>query len=259
MIPNRTPVFMSAALALLAGSLHGQALAQARSSNAETDGAWGLGLAMSTGISPYRGADSNTRVIPFFTYESRRVRVTGPGVELKLGTSWPVAVGLTASYGFEGYKAGDSAFLAGMNSRKGSVWLGARAALRTEPATLFTEWSADASGHSHGQRLRLGVERRFSAGPIGVTPRVAATWHDARYVQYYYGVQAAEALPGRPAYSPGGAVNPEAGLRLDWGVAPRQILFADLGVTRLGSSIRQSPLVDRGSLAGLRLGYLHQF
>ncbi len=38
-----------------------------------------------------------------------------------------------------------------------------------------------------------------------------------------------------------------------------QSLFLDLRVTRFGSGITDSPLVDRSSAAGVRAGYLYHF
>jgi outer membrane scaffolding protein for murein synthesis (MipA/OmpV family) len=42
-------------------------------------------------------------------------------------------------------------------------------------------------------------------------------------------------------------------------LAPNQTTFVDLGVTRLGSSIKNSPLVDRSTLPMVRVGYLYRF
>lgn len=220
---------------------------------------WALGLAVMTDIKPYRDVDRETRAIPFFTYENRWVRVFGPGVEWKLGQAGPLSFGLTATYGMDGYKASDSPFLLGMEKRRGSVWLGARAGLRGEWGNLNAEWSGDASSHSKGQKFRLGVERRFSLGAVGITPRLAATWLDRKFVQYYHGVEAVEARPGRPQYRAGATVNTEFGLRLDHRLGARHTVFADLATTALGAQIRRSPLVERNNVPELRLGYLYRF
>lgn len=250
---------------LLIGTLAGLGLQAAALAHGDDAGGpaegsqWGLGLIVMSESKPYRDFDNKTEVLPFFTFENRWVRVFGPGVELKLGRAGPVSFGLTASYGMDGYKASDSLFLEGMAKRRGSAWIGAKASLRGDWGQLSTEWSGDASGNSKGQRFKLGVERRFTFGEIGVTPRLAATWLDARVVSYYYGVEADEVRAGRGAYDAGSTVNTEVGLRLDYRPAPQHTVFADLGSTALGREIRNSPLVERSSVPEVRVGYLYRF
>lgn len=208
---------------------------------------------------PYKGVDSKTRFLPIITYENRWLRLLGPGLEIKLGRTGPVDLGLLVSYADDGYKPDDSSALTGMAERKSGFWLGARAQTTTPWANLSAEWSADVSSHSKGQKIKLTAEHRFSLGDAGITPRLSATWTDRRYTTYYYGVTADEATPDRPAYSPGATVSTEAGLRLDYQIAPKNILFADVSVRALGNAMKDSPLVERSSVSGLRLGYLYRF
>lgn len=255
-----TPRTSLLALAALASLAHLPAQAHGGGGEPAAQGAqWGLGLAVMSERKPYRGVENKTRVLPALSFENRWVRLSGPGLELKLGQSGPWSFGLTAGLSEDGYKPGDSAFLAGMAERKSGLWLGARAQLATDWVHFSVQWSGDASGHSEGQRFRLGVERRFALGDIGISPRLSALWSDGKTHQYYYGVSAAEATAQRPAYSPGSGVDTEVGLRLDYRVAPKQVLFTDLGVRSFGSAVRNSPLVDRRSMPEVRLGYLYRF
>jgi outer membrane protein len=246
--------------ALAAIGLHGAVLAHGDDAGGPAEGSqWGLGVAVMAEKKPYRDFDNKTEVLPFVTFENRWVRVFGPGIEFKLGKTGPAAFGLTANYGMDGYKASDSPVLDGMARRKGSAWLGAKASLRGEPGQLSAEWSADASGNSKGQKFKLGVERRFTFGDLGLTPRLSATWLDRKFVQYYYGVETTEARAGRTPYSAGSTVNTELGLRLDYRPAPQHTVFADLGAMALGREIKSSPLVGRSSLPEVRVGYLYRF
>lgn len=220
---------------------------------------WGLGLAVMPETKAYRDFDNKTEVWPILTFENRWVRVFGPGLEFKLGRSGPLSYGLTVGYARDGYKASDSPFLTGMDKRQASAWVGGRLGLQAGWASFSADWSGDASSHSKGQKLRLGVERRVALGAFGLTPRLTATWLDGKFVDYYYGVRAAEATVARPAYSAGSTVNTELALRVDYRLAPQQMLFADVGVTSLGSGIKRSPLVDRSTLPEVRLGYLYRF
>lgn len=250
------PVLLAAAAAAL---LHAPAAAQGEPGRPADATTWGLGLVVIPDVRPYRGVARETQVWPALSFENRWVRLIGPGLELKLGQAGPVAFGLTARYEGQGYEAGDSPFLAGMDKRRAGAWVGARAALRSGFGTLSTEWSTDAEGHSRGQKLRLGVDRRFPLGGLGLTPRLAATWHDSRFTRYYYGVEPAEVRADRPAYRPGSAVDTELGLRIDLRFTPQTGAFLDLGVTELGRAIRDSPLVDRQRVPQVRIGTLTRF
>jgi outer membrane scaffolding protein for murein synthesis (MipA/OmpV family) len=246
-------LFLLAAFAQQPASAQQQQPAQAEASS------WGLGLAAGVERKPYRGIDNKTVGIPLVTYENKWISIFGPGLDLKLPSAGPVSFRLRARYSMEGYEASDSPFLAGMDERKDGIWLGGAAVWRNDIANLSAELLGDASGNSKGTKFRLTLDRRFQAGSFDITPRLAATRLDEKYVSYYYGVNAAEVRAGRPFYQGGSAVNLEAGVRLGYALAPRQTIFLDVSTTSLGSSIKDSPLVERSSQTGVRVGYLYRF
>ena len=84
-------------------------------------------------------------------------------------------------------------------------------------------------------------------------------WADRKYVDYYYGVRAAESRADRAQYDGESAANVELGLRVDYAVAPKQTIFLDVSGTSLGSGIKNSPLVGRSSQTGVRVGSLYRF
>ena len=221
---------------------------------------WGLGVGITMTHRPYRDFDNKAAVLPLVTYENKWVRVFGPSVDVKLPSAGPVAFKLNARYALnEGYESSDSSFLRGMDDRKASVWLGASASWRTDLATLSAGWRGDASGESEGQQISLSAERSFRFGSFGVAPRLTATWLDSNYVDYYYGVRDDEARAWRRQYDGKSAVNTELALRGSYGLRPNQTVSLDVGITRLGASIRDSPLVDRSTVPSARLSYLYRF
>jgi len=220
---------------------------------------WGLGLAVGVSQRPYRDADNQTRALPLLIYENRWVRIAGPGIDLKLPSAGPVSFALRARYAFDGYEQGDAPILNGMIERKDSVWLGAAAKWHNPIVDLSAEWLGDVSGHSKGQQFKLQLDRGFRTGAFEFTPRVAAIWLDRKYVDYYYGVTAPEVAAGRPFYEGDATVNNEIGLRTVYSLAPRHALSLDVSATRLGSAIKDSPLVERRNLSSVRLGYVYRF
>ncbi|WP_291516066.1 MipA/OmpV family protein [Acidovorax sp.] len=220
---------------------------------------WGLGLAVGTERAPYRDFHNKVRGLPLIHFENRWVSVLGPSLDIKLPSAGPVALALRAHYSGEGYKAEDSPYLAGMDERKASFWAGLAATWRTDVVNVSGEWLEDASGKSKGRKIRLQADRRFQHGAFDFTPRLAAHWADSKYVDYYYGVKSSEARPQRRAYQGDASVNMELGLSVGYALAPRQSIHVDISTTHFGSGIKKSPLVDRASTNGVRLGYLHLF
>jgi outer membrane protein len=220
---------------------------------------WAIGVGGGVQTQPYAGIDRKAQALPLILFENKYVRVAGPGLDLKLPDAGPVSLSLRARYADEGYAEDDAPGLAGMASRHGGVWLGASARWRSGVAQLFTEVLSDASGHSNGLQARVGVDKEIRFGRFSVTPTVSAIWLDRKYVGYYYGVTAAEATMARPEYDGRATVNTEFTLRTRYMLAPDQALTLDIGATRLGAGIQNSPLVGRSATANVRMGYLYRF
>lgn len=231
------------------------------SANADgpVDAQWGLGAAVGFERKAYRDFDDKAQVLPLVLYESRWVRLIGPVLDVKLASDESLSLGLRLRYAGDGYEAEDSPFLQGMAERKSSFWFGGAASWRTSWATLSAELLGDASRESKGRRASLGLERTFTTGDFQFAPRLVAHRLDGKYVDYYYGVRAGEATPLRPFHGGAATTNVEAGLRIGYSVAPQHTLSADLSMLRLGSGLRNSPLVDRSTQSGIRLGYLYLF
>ena len=208
---------------------------------------------------PYRGVETRKRVLPLVTYENAWVSVALPTVDLKLTEVGPVGLRLRTRFGFEGYKASDSPYLAGMDKRKGSLWLGPAAVWDSPVGEFSAEWVGDTMGHSKGSQWQLQYEKRFDIGALALTPRVAVHGVDRKYVDYYYGVRAGEATAARPAYLGGSTRQTEVGLRLTYRLDESQMLFADVAGTQLGKAVEKSPLLDRRYQASAFAGWLYRF
>ncbi len=220
---------------------------------------WGLGLAGSVRQRPYRDDDADKRVLPLPFVDSTWFRLAGTGIDLKLPSAGAFSFALRATYQFAGYNSGDAPILAGLADRKSSAWLGGAVAWHDPMADLSLEGLADVSGHSDGQQWRLTIERAFQMGPLELRPRVSATWLDRKYVDYYFGVRADEAVAGRPQYDGSSTFEEQLGLRTSYRFDRHQSMFVDLGATHLGDSITHSPLVDRSTVGSAALGYLYRF
>lgn len=255
--PSFLRIIVSGATAAIACTAQAQQADVA--TTADTPHAWGIGIGVGVERSPYRDFGNKTTALPLLFYNSERFRLAGTTADLKLGSTSSFDFTLRAKYSNDGYKSGDASILNGMEERKDGIWLGASATWRAPFAKLTTDWLKDASGNSGGQTIRLGIERGLTTGRLRFTPHLGVAWVNSDYVDYYYGVRPSEATASRAAYNGKSTVNTILGLRTDYSLTNAQSLFLDLRVTRYGSAIADSPLVDRSTLPSVRLGYLYQF
>lgn len=207
----------------------------------------------------YRDIDPYNIALPVVSYESKWFSIGIPRVDLKLYSPGPVSLRLRARYAGDGYDDGDSRFLAGMDERKRSTWVGGAFIWNNDVANVSVEVLGDAMGNSRGTRANIQVDRRFGFGAFGLTPRLGVGWYDSKFVDYYYGVKGSEATAVRSAYQGDSTTAAEAGLRLDYSPSRHHTMFVDFGITRFGSAIKESPIVEKATQTSVALGYLYRF
>lgn len=239
---------------LAAASFTGHAFAQ----DVQAGPQWGLGIGASVERKVYRDIENENRALPVLFYEGQWVSVAGGRVDLKIPASSSLSFRLRARYSNDGYEAGDSPWLAGMAERKEGMWLGGAAVWQRRAWNVSAE-ATSATGDAEGKRFRLEGSHSFNSGKLRFTPRIAANWYDGDYVNYYYGVRAAEVRAGRALYTPGSGSSAEVGLRAAYALGAHHDVFLDLSATRYSSTIKDSPLVDGATGSAIRLGYLYRF
>lgn len=261
------------AMAVLLGGAFSTATAQQSGTggHGDADGPqgteWGLGIGVIAKQDAYKGIKRDTQVVPVLRFENEYVEFFGLGLEVKLpsvklGERSRLKFGLVGEYDMSGYEAEDTRktpILAGMTERKGGLWAGAKAEWENEIVNVSAEWTA-ASGSSKGRKFSLGLEKEWHLGEHAMlTPYVTANWLDKKYVDYYYGVRAAEATAGRAAYVGKAGVNVDVGLRAMYLFDQHHSILFDVGITRLAKQIKDSPIVDRSSTTKVILGYIYNF
>ncbi|MBK0002940.1 MipA/OmpV family protein [Erwinia sp. S38] len=247
-------------IAAMAISITGSSTAFAQSSYAEeTESKWLLGIGVAVVDKPYRKADREVYPLPIVSYENEWISASIPTFDIKLFSTDSLSFRLRARWTGEGYKAKDSPYLNGMDERKASIWTGGAVMWETEFANVTGEFLADATGNSKGTRARVQIDRRFTAGKFGFTPRIAAEWVDDKYVGYYYGVKTPEVQTNRIFYEGKATTNMLIGFRVDYIPASHHTVFLDVGATRFGNAVKDSPLVDKPNQSTFALGYVYRF
>ncbi|MCL2892635.1 MipA/OmpV family protein [Brenneria tiliae] len=218
---------------------------------------WGLGGGVSYQKPPYKGYGSEVSPFPLVYFENKWLSLYGNNLDVKVGNWGNVELALHGEYALgEGYEESDADILDGMQKRRGGFWGGPSVAWRTDFGTLYANYL---TAGNKGQRALIGFTKQFDYGKVTLAPYARAAWLNGKYVEYYYGVRDAEARPGRRAYEGESTYNLSAGVRIGYTLTEHQRLHLDAGVTRLGSGIKDSPLVDSSTVPKVTLGYLYQF
>jgi len=89
------------------------------------------------------------------------------------------------------------------------------------------------------------VDKGFTFGAFRIAPHFDIDYLSSKDVDYYYGVLPNEVTLSRAAYNGKSTFNFVLGTEVDWSLTPRQTIRAEFGVTRYGSGITNSPIVDK--------------
>lgn len=226
---------------------------------------WSFGAAMFSEQKPYTDIDRDNFLLPLLVFENSYIRFLGNELAVKLPSfslshSNRVNFSLISRYNFLGYKESDADILAGMDRRKASIWAGPRAEWQTSIVTVNAELLSDLSSYSTANRFNLNVARTWFLGQhLTLTPRIGIQWVDRHYTDYYFGVRAHEVRPDRTLYQGRSDINAEAGITANYFFKTNHLIFMDIGVTRLGSETRNSPLVSSSTENQILAGYLYRF
>jgi hypothetical protein len=221
---------------------------------------YGLGLAVSSNESPYIGAENSTFAYPYLTsfthpaLSDSWLVVRNGGIEARRITTggWEFAVaGRIQTLGFGNHNSGE---LSGVAAPKWSIELGPSVGLRRWPVQVHLVTFFEPTDRHDGvtSLLSLSYPMGWSRGYL--VPQFAAIYQDSKYTEYYYAIDADEATPTRPEYSPGDAMNTKASIVWGYALSEKWLLSGDVGLEYLADNIQDSPIVDSKKLWSLNLG-----
>lgn len=206
----------------------------------------GVGLGLIGRSSPYRDYNGNvTQVIPAITYINDRIQILGPNVGIGLLGSDKNRLAATVSYRMGVYEEKDSDFLAGMGDRDNTVMAGLR--LQSElPGGLEASlaYQHDMLDRIGGGQAQASLGKTFQWSNARISPSVGMNWTSKEISSYDFGVTAAQARAGRPAYQAGDSWNPELGLGTFVELNRNWLVVGRLGMEFLDDNLRQSPIVS---------------
>ncbi|HEY6453003.1 MAG TPA: MipA/OmpV family protein [Steroidobacteraceae bacterium] len=229
--------------ALLAGARH-------RSGGVPRPGL-GLGAGLAEVNPGYVGYHRRIDAFPLISYRSGRFFLSGTTAGVVAVQNEAYSASLVLRPEFTRVRASDSPELAGLSTRQWTIDGGVQLGVTQPWGKLSLAAVHDVLDRNNGTDVSLGYAYPIALGAgRRLTPGLGVAWESAALTGYYYGVSAAEALPGRPEYSPGAALDPSARLDFELPLSSQWRLGAGVRYTRFDRAIRDSPLIDQsGSLA----------
>lgn len=226
----------------------------------DAPGSAGLGLVLQTAPSPYRDGGSRYDLLPLYLYEGERLFLHGNRAGVKLLKESGGRLDLFVEQRLEGFPVDRlPSSLTGMKARDSGIDLGLAWRTQQPWGTLKAEFTHDVASTHKGNELRLGYAYDWRSGPWKLRPALTVAWRDAALNDYYYGVQASEAIAGRTAYAPGAGINTTLGLYGSYDLSQRWRLLAGISATQLDKKIRNSPIVEDRLITAVYVGAAYDF
>lgn len=241
---------------LLAASSLGYAV-ESRAENGDFNLNLGLGAANES--SSYVSIDDEVGPRPMIMADYGQLFLRGSTLGYRVSEWGGLSASVLTRYRMDGYDAGDSEFLAGMDDRDGTVEAGLSLAFEQGLFDMELNYLTDVGGVHEGQEMELSVGTKFMLGPVQMHAKLGAEWLSDSLSDYYYGVEADEATAGRSAYDVDSALNYNAGIEGLYRINRSSFLRAELEMTQLDSAISDSPIVDDDQEVSLVLGYMYRF
>ena len=210
---------------------------------------WSAGGFIMTDSQPYRGADGNTRVLPFLSYQGPRLAWYGPFVRYQVANADPLRISLRGQVDFGAYDESDAPILSGLGDRPTTLLLGLGADWSFHPS-----WSAalsvdrDALNRHEGLEAVLSLNHRIGhpRAPFSATLSSGLRFQDKRWTTDRVGVPADRAREDRPAYAPDVSLHPYLGSMMRWRPRQHWNVTAALRYEWLDDTWRDSPLISDG-------------
>jgi outer membrane protein len=153
-----------------------------------------------------------------------------------------------------GHSSGQSPALAGTESRDWTVQVGGFVGRSIGPFRADIQAETDILNRHDGQEYTFKFAWPFHGSDWQFVPQIDVRYQTEEIVNYYFGVTEPEALPGRPAYSPGAATTYGVSVDISYRFHPKWYVSFTAAMDFLPEEITNSPIVDRDRVGRIVLG-----
>lgn len=221
---------------------------------------YALGVSVMVSQSEYLGSDGSVIVFPFLTsfrhhaFHSDWLVINDGNLGARYVAENEWQFGLLARIRTRGFGVNANPELRGLREREWTVEAGGMIGYRGFPVHIEGRLYTEVLGRHDGLTgsLILSYPKQFQWGYV--VPMFKWIWQDARYNDYYYGVDEIEARPARPAFEPDADVGWRAKLRIGYELTSKWLLLAGVSYERLSEEVRSSPIVAEDGLFSWDIG-----
>ncbi len=124
---------------------------------------------------------------------------------------------------------------------------------------LQASLTTDATSKHEGHEAIISFSRHWQLQRLGITTSVGATWKSEELVGYYYGLEPDENPGLIISYDGESTTNTDFTLGLNYPLRKNTSLIGQFSYVRLGSGIRNSPLIESDHTRSVFLGVFFHF
>lgn len=236
------------------------ALAESDLGPSQSGSQFSIGFAYINGDSIYSDGESKSRIVPYLSFESERIRASvQEGLTYQLMDTPNLSFDVSLSPNFKPYESQDAPSLVGMKREMtfdGSIsssyeitrGLTAKIKLTTEVTNEFKGTAAD-----------LSISQFIPISGIPIIFKAGSSWYDENRAKYFYGVYESEATDLREQYDPGPVLIPYFAISSFYNLTPKASLFGTVSSTMFPDKIESSPVVEKELSVNVVIGMGYKF
>lgn len=210
-------------------------------------GRLGVGLGVIARSSPYRDYEGGVyQPIPAITYNSERLQIYGPKIQLGIFGSGQVRLAATGKYRIGVYEEDESDFLEGMGNRKDTFMAGLALQVELPGGVDFSvRFEHDVLDQIGGSEAGMVFKKSFQYGMFRFSPEIGVNWLSSDLSNHDFGVPANKARLDRPAYFLDDTLSVEAGLGMFIEITRDWLVIVNASVELLEDQVTESPIVEK--------------
>lgn len=222
-------------------------------------GQWQLGLGVENQqpvlLDKYREAE----FAPVIVYIGERFSATNGTLSYTLSASDTAQWSLLGQGRSSIHEDGRGDGPASMDERDAAFDLGLAFTASGSWGVARLELLGDVSNTYDGNEITASYRHPLQSGRWLFEPAIGVNWQSEALTDYYYGVKADEARPGRATYRGEAASNPFVEAVLAYRIDRNWLAVGGIEYRRLGAGIADSPIVERDDRVTGFTAVLYQF
>lgn len=229
----------------------------------DSDSKWVVGGGGVIATNIYAGEDNLGIIYPNIEYRGERLFFKDGQLGLSVLSIGDFSGGLVlsadASFLMDDKEYRNNSQLAGLIERDATLEGGFYINHSTDMGRLKLTVLSDVAGKHNGQTVSLSYTGDMAMGSWKINPYIGTAWISQDKVEHHVGVSVAEATATRAAYQGKNTSNVFAGVRGRYDFSKNWDLNLEAGVTRFGSGINNSSIVDEKTAYHTSLGINYNF